>query len=87
MKPASVSDRDRLTTHYVKAANSMTLPTSEKTTRETVLLYGAWSILILSMLAMVLPTSNSQSLLNSPETETLEAVKIDGNSHSSNPGN
>lgn len=79
MKLTSLSHRDRLTTHYIKAADSMTLPTPEKATRQTVLLYGAWAILILSMLAMVLPTSNSQSFSNSSQIEAIEAVNLNVN--------
>jgi len=55
----------------------MTLPTSQKTTRETALLYGAWTILILSMLAMVLPISNSRSALGSADANRIEAVNTE----------
>jgi|GEM_PF-2115501 hypothetical protein len=77
MKPSYISNCDRITSHYLKAANTMTLPTSQKTTRETALLYGAWTILILSMLAMVLPISNSRSALGSAETNMIEAVNTE----------
>lgn len=79
MKLISISNPVHLATRYVKAANSMTLPSSQKQTRETFLLYGAWTILILSMLAMVLPASNSQSFSDSPYTETIEAINTDVN--------
>ncbi|MFO8038402.1 MAG: hypothetical protein R6U67_03020 [Sodalinema sp.] len=81
MKPSYTSHRDRIANHYVKAANSMTLPTSDKPTRESFILYGAWTILILSMLAMIVPTANIQSSFNSRNSETVESVKMNLNSN------
>ncbi len=46
----------------------------KKSRRETILLYGAWTVLVLSMLAMVVPTSNSHSL---SESQVIDGIEVD----------
>ena len=48
-------------------------PHSKKIGRETALLYGAWTILLLSILTMVIPTSNPHSF---SEFEVREGVDV-----------